>query len=433
MNIFEERESQVRSYCRSFPVVFTHSKMSTLTDENQNHYLDFFSGAGALNYGHNNDYIKKQIIAYLEDDGITHSLDMYAGAKKEFLEVFQEKILKPRKLNYKVAFTGPTGTNANEAALKLARKVKGRSGIFAFTGSFHGMSMGSAAATSGISFEKSVGVNRVGVTFMPFPHGFYATFDTIRYIEEVLNDDHSGVEKPAAIFLETIQCEGGICVAPVEWLQRLRKLCDEHDILLVVDDIQTGCGRTGHFFSFERAGIVPDMVVLSKSISGYGLPMAMLLLKPELDIWAPAEHNGTFRGVQLAFVGAKAAIEFRESYDFDGETRRKGKIAEDFIKKHILPMNPKLEMRGMGLLIGIDTHDGDLAKKITAECFAHGLVMERAGRNDEVVKLMPPLVITDEELQKGLDIINKAFAKIYNTEPAPKETLNTLKMTSGRV
>lgn len=412
MSIFEERESQVRSYCRSFPVVFTKSKMSTLIDEDGKEYIDFFAGAGALNYGHNNDYIKKQIMEYIENDGITHALDMFAGAKKEFLLTFQNKILKPRNLDYKFAFCGPTGTNAVEAALKLCRKVTGRSNIFAFTGSFHGMSMGSASITSGISFSKSIGVNRVGVTFVPFPFGFYETFDTIRYIEEILNDDHSGVEKPAAIFLETIQSEGGICVAPIEWMKRLRKLCDDHEILLVVDDIQTGCGRTGHFFSFERAGIVPDMVVLSKSISGYGLPMALLLLKPELDIWAPGEHNGTFRGVQLSFVGAKAAIEYRESYDFDAHTQKMGKIAEEYVIKNILPIRENLETRGMGLIRGIDIHDGDLAKKITAECFAKGLVMERAGRNDEVVKIMPPLVITEEELLKGLDIIKNAMIKI---------------------
>lgn len=411
MSIFEDRESQVRSYCRSFPVVFTKSKMSTLIDENGRQYIDFFAGAGALNYGHNNDYIKKQILEYIENDGITHALDMFAGAKKEFLQIFDDKILKPRKLDYKVAFCGPTGTNAVEGALKLCRKVTGRSNVFAFTGSFHGMTMGSAAITSGISFSNSIGVNRLGATFVPYPYGFYQTFDTIRYIEEILNDDHSGVEKPAAIFLETIQCEGGICVAPVEWMQRLRKLCDEYGILLVIDDIQAGCGRTGYFFSFERAGIVPDMVTLSKSISGYGLPMALLLLKPELDIWAPAEHNGTFRGVQLSFVGAKAAIEYRQSYDFDGETQRKGKLLEECIIKNILPINKKLETRGMGLIRGIDIHDGDLAKKIASECFENGLVMERAGRNDEVLKIMPPLVITEDELLKGLEIIEKAVKK----------------------
>ena len=412
MSIFEERESQVRSYCRSFPVVFEKSKMSTLYDENGNEYLDFFAGAGALNYGHNNDYIKKQILEYIESDGITHSLDMFAGAKREFLQIFQDKILQPRGLDHKIAFCGPTGTNAAEAALKLARKKKQRSGIFAFTGSFHGMSMGSASVTSGINFSTSIGVNRVGVTFLPYPFGFYSTFDTIAYMEEVLKDNHSGVELPAAVILETVQCEGGICVAPVEWLKRLRALCDKYDILLIVDDIQAGCGRTGNFFSFERAGIIPDMIILSKSISGYGLPMSLLLIRPDCDIWEPAEHNGTFRGVQIAFVGAKAAIEYRESMDFDTQTQRKSKLLSNYIENEIISKHPEFEWRGLGLVQGIDVRDGAMAKKITAECFSKRLVMERAGRNDEVLKIMPPLVVTEDELLKGAQIIKEAIETV---------------------
>ena len=412
MSIFEERESQVRSYCRSFPVVFEKSKMSTLYDENGNEYLDFFAGAGALNYGHNNDYIKKQILEYIESDGITHSLDMFAGAKREFLQIFQDKILQPRGLDHKIAFCGPTGTNAAEAALKLARKKKQRSGIFAFTGSFHGMSMGSASVTSGINFSKSIGVNRVGVTFLPYPFGFYSTFDTIAYMEEVLKDNHSGVELPAAVILETVQCEGGICVAPVEWLKRLRALCDKYDILLIVDDIQAGCWRTGNFFSFERAGIIPDMIILSKSISGYGLPMSLLLIRPDCDIWEPAEHNGTFRGVQIAFVGAKAAIEYRESMDFDTQTQRKSKLLSNYIENEIISKHPEFEWRGLGLVQGIDVRDGAMAKKITAECFSKRLVMERAGRNDEVLKIMPPLVVTEDELLKGAQIIKEAIETV---------------------
>ena len=386
--------------------------MSTLYDENGNEYLDFFAGAGALNYGHNNDYIKKQILEYIESDGITHSLDMFAGAKRSFLQLFQDKILEPRGLDHKIAFCGPTGTNAAEAALKLARKKKQRSGIFAFTGSFHGMSMGSASVTSGINFSKSIGVNRVGVTFLPYPFGFYNTFDTIAYMEEVLKDNHSGVELPAAVILETVQCEGGICVAPVEWLKRLRALCDKYDILLIVDDIQAGCGRTGSFFSFERAGIIPDMIILSKSISGYGLPMSLLLIRPDCDIWEPAEHNGTFRGVQIAFVGAKAAIEYRESMDFDTQTQRKSKLLADYLEKEIISKHPEFEWRGLGLVQGIDVRDGAMAKKITAECFSNRLVMERAGRDDEVLKIMPPLVITDDELLKGAQIIKEAIETV---------------------
>lgn len=410
-NVYERRESEVRSYCRSFPTVFKKAKMAKLYDENGREYIDFFAGAGALNYGHNNDYIKTRVMEYIQNDGVTHALDMYTEAQKAFLETFEEKILKPRHLDYKVQFCGPTGANSVEAALKLARKAKGRSGIFAFSGSFHGMTMGSSSVTSNIDYQKIIGTQMTGVTFMPYPFGFYESLDTIAYIEEVLKDPNSGVAKPAAVILETVQCDGGICVAPEEWLVRLRALCDKYDVLLIVDDVQAGCGRTGNFFSFERAGIVPDIVTISKSISGYGLPMAIVLMKPEIDVWSPGEHTGTFRGFQPAYVGAVAALEYREIANMDSETQRKGAIAYRYLKENIEPLSAAIEVRGLGLLYGIDCHDTRLSKAIVAECFKNGLIIERTGRNDEVIKFLPPLVIPEEEMMMGLKILKDAVAK----------------------
>ncbi|MBR6801869.1 MAG: diaminobutyrate--2-oxoglutarate transaminase [Eubacteriaceae bacterium] len=411
--IFEERESQVRSYCRSFPTVFSKAKMDKLWSEDGTEYIDFFAGAGVMNYGHNNDYIKDKIVEYLQGDNLIHGLDMFSVAKKEFLETFTKEILEPRGYDYKVAFTGPTGTNSVEAALKLARKVTGRSNVIAFSGSFHGMTMGSASLSSGADFRKSLGTQTTGTTFMPFPTGFFATFDTIRYIDEMLKDDHSGLDMPAAIIVETLQCEGGINIAPNEWLVALRELCDKYGIILIIDDIQAGNGRCGTFFSFERAGIVPDMVTVSKSIGGSGMPMALVLIRPGYDKFNPGEHNGTFRGFQLAFVSGKAALEYRASYDFDAETVRKGEIARNYIEKEILPLDPTFEMRGMGLLWGIDTHDGAKAKAVAKVAFENGVIMERSGRNDEVLKVMPPLVITDENLLKGLEIVKNAIKEVY--------------------
>mgnify|MGYP002265331407 CR=1 FL=1 len=305
---FEEYESQVRSYCRNFPTVFTTAKGSFLYDEDGKEYIDFFCGAGGLNYGHNNEYIKEKVLEYLQSDGVMHALDMYTAPKREFLEFYEEKILKPRGLNYKIQFPGPTGTNAVEAALKLARKVTGRNNVFAMMGGFHGMTLGSLALTTDASSRAGAGVPLYHVTHIPAPYMF-PELDTIHYMETLLTDDHSGVEKPAAIVLETVQADGGINPFPVEWLQRVRTLCDKYDILMIVDDIQVGCARTGWFFSFERAGIVPDIVTQSKSIGGYGMPFALVLIKPELDIWSPGEHNGTFRGYQLSMVAAKAGLE----------------------------------------------------------------------------------------------------------------------------
>ena len=399
-------ESEVKSYCRKYDATFTRAKGSYLYDEDGNKYLDFLAGAGALNYGHNNDYIKKYITYYIQEDGLMHGLDLYTKAKEEFMETFEREILKPRKLNYKIQFTGPTGTNAVEAALKLARKVKKRNNIIAFSGAFHGMTLGSLSATSDEGSRNGAFVSLTNVTHLPYPGS--VEFDTLAYLKNVLDDDHSGIDKPAAIILETIQAEGGVNVAPVEWLQGLEKICHDYDILLIVDDIQVGNSRTGYFFSFERANIKPDMVTLSKSISGYGLPMALLLLKPELDIWHPAEHNGTFRGNQLAFVGAKAAIEYNIQNNLNEEVTKKGEYVKKYIEDNILPLSNKISLRGMGLIWGIDfskLERDDIVKIIIKKCFHKKLIIESAGRRDLVLKILCPLTISYDELDEGLKII----------------------------
>ncbi|MBR3152357.1 MAG: diaminobutyrate--2-oxoglutarate transaminase [Clostridia bacterium] len=404
--IFEKYESEVRSYCRVFTEVLDSAKGSIIKDINGKEYIDFFCGAGALNYGHNNPYIKEKVIDYFQKDGIIHSLDLYTKAKCEFIEYFEENILKPRNLDYKIQFPGPTGTNAVEAALKLARKVKKRTEIWCLMGAFHGMTLGSISLTTEREAREGAGVPLHYVTHIPAPYMFEG-LDTIEYMQTLLDDDHSGIEKPAAVILETVQAEGGIRVFSKEFLQALRKFCDDNDILLIVDDIQVGCGRTGTFFSFERADIIPDIVVLSKSIGGYGFPLALTLFKRDLDIWSPGEHNGTFRGNQIAMVAAKAALECFNNNNMEQETKRKSKIIEDFLNENIKGLNDKIEIRGIGFIWGIDVHDEQTAKKISVEAFKKGLIVERAGRRNEVVKIMPPLVIEDDVLKKGLDIFKE--------------------------
>lgn len=277
LQVFAQMESEVRSYCRHFPVVFAKASGHTIWDAAGRDYIDFFAGAGALNYGHNNPVIKEKLIEYLTKDGLTHSLDMATEAKEALLQRFDEVILAPRGLRYKVMFPGPTGTNSVEAALKLARKVTGRHTILSFTNGFHGMTIGSLSVTGNRTKREGAG--------MP------DAMDTAAYIERLLEDGGSGLSLPAAMILETVQGEGGINVASDAWLQSIEKMCRKHGILLIVDDVQAGCGRTGTFFSFERAGIVPDIVCLSKSIGGYGLPLALTLIKPELDIWKPGSQG----------------------------------------------------------------------------------------------------------------------------------------------
>lgn len=409
--IFEEKESQVRSYCRKYPVVFDMAKNAEMFSETGTRYIDFLAVAGSMNYGHNNPEIKKSIMTFLGEDHIINALDMYTKTKAEFLETFNKEILSPRHLDYKIMCCGPTGTNAVEAALKLARKNKKRSGVIAFAGAFHGMSLGSLALTTDRVSREGAGVSLDNVTFVPYDCG---KLDSIAYLKEQLEDDHSGVDKPAAIILETIQAEGGINVASVEWLRQIRKICTDNDIVMIVDDIQVGNGRSGTFFSFERANIVPDMVVMSKSISGFGVPMALLLMKPELDIFRPAEHNGTFRGNQLSFVGGTAGIRYFVNHALDKEVVRKSAVIEKFIKSDILPLDSNLSYRGIGLIWGIDFSaiDPKCALECVHKAFDNRLILEVAGRKDGVLKIMPPLTIEDDLLLEGLSIVKKVVAEV---------------------
>lgn len=413
MDIFNTQESQVRSYCHSFPVVFTKAKGCWLEAESGEKYLDFLAGAGALNYGHNNPVLKQALLEYIEKDGLTHGLDMYSQAKATFLTALQRYVFQPRALNYKVQFTGPTGTNAVEAALKLARKVTGRSSIVAFTNGFHGCTAGALAATGNQHHRQGAGVALNHVTRIPFDG--YANIDGLTLFETMLADNSAGIDKPAAVLLETVQGEGGLNVASVAWLQRLETLCKRHDILLVVDDIQAGCGRTGSFFSFEAAGIKPDIVTLSKSISGYGLPMALVLLKPELDVWQPGEHNGTFRGNNHAFITAAKALEIYWSgnQQFEKHISLCSEQVSTAIHQVIESYpNDFIRQKGRGMMLGVECCNGELASEISKACFEHGLIIETAGPNDEIIKFFAPLTITTAELDQGLMLFKRAVASV---------------------
>lgn len=410
---FEKYESNIRSYCRKWPVEFVSAKGSIYKDTEGNEYIDFFDGAGALNYGHNPDYIKEKLIKYLESDGIVHALDMYTVPKENFIKYFEEKILKPRKLDYKIAFPGPTGTNSIELALKLARKVKQRPYIWAFTGAFHGMTLGALALTTESAARKAAGVPLDYTVHIPAPYSMSGNFDSIAYMEQLLNDDHSGYEKPAAIIIETVQQEGGIHVFSKEFLKELRALCDKYDILLICDEVQIGCSRSGTFFSFERADIVPDIVCMSKSIGGYGIPFAVTLFKKELDVFKPGEHNGTFRGCQLSMVAGLAALEMTVEQDIPAQVRRKEKIVKEYLDKEIKPLlKDKMEIRGIGLSWGIEFNDGKLARAVLDKCFEKKLIIELAGSYDSVLKIMPSLVIEDELLLKGLNIVKESIQEV---------------------
>lgn len=414
MSIFEQIESNVRSYARSFPVVFDRAQGATIFDVEGKPYLDFLAGAGTLNYGHNNPHCKKALIDYIERDGITHGLDMHTRAKAEFMQSFQDHILQPRKMDYRLQFTGPTGTNAVEAAMKIARKVTGRENIIAFTNGFHGVTLGAAAATGNQHHRGGCGLGLGGVTRMPYDAYLDEELDSTLLLDKMLGDASSGVDAPAAVIVETVQGEGGLNVASAEWLRSLEQVCRRHQMLLIIDDIQAGCGRTGAFFSFEDAGISPDIVTLSKSLSGFGLPFALVMLKPEHDQWEPGEHNGTFRGNNHAFVTARAVIEhYWRDGQFARAVKRKGQILASRLQSIAgLGGSELFHTKGRGMMQGLACRDGELAERITSLCFDAGLIIETSGPEGEVVKCLCPLVISEEDLNAGLDIIERSVRRV---------------------
>lgn len=414
LDIINKYESEVRSYSRSFPTVFKKAKGYKVWDVDNNEYIDFFAGAGTLNYGHNNENMKKLLLDYIEQDFIAHSLDMATVARSQFLKRFNEVILKPRDLNYKVMFPGPTGTNTVESALKLARKVTGRDKVIGFTNAFHGMTIGSLSVTGNSHKRTGAGVPLNNSVSMPFDD-YLENGDSIAYLEQFLKDSGSGLDKPAGIILETVQGEGGINAASFEWLREVERVCRKFDILLIVDDVQAGCGRTGSFFSFEQAGIEPDIVCLSKSIGGFGLPMALTLIKEEYDIWEPAEHNGTFRGNNLAFIAATEALSYWETDDFSKEIEEKSKVMSDFLERIVDEYEElNAETRGRGLMQGVACGKDGISEKICAEAFKRGLLMETSGPKDEVFKFLPPLIIDKQGLEQGFAIIEESIQAVLD-------------------
>jgi len=407
MNIFERLESEVRGYCRSWPTVFASAHGHTMVAEDGTEYLDFFAGAGALNYGHNHPVLVEALQRHLSEHGFIHALDISTTTKRTFMERFEDVVLKPRGLDYKIQFPGPTGTNAVEAALKLARKATGRERVVGFTNGFHGMTLGSLAVTGNAMKRGGAGVPLGHATSMPFANYLGDDVDSLRVLEAMISGGSSGLDEPAAVIVETTQGEGGINPASAQWMRNLDDICKRHGILLIIDDIQVGCGRTGPFFSWEDMGIDPDIVTLSKSISGSGLPMALVLLKPEHDVWAPGEHNGTFRGNNAAFVTATAALDhFWTDDELTTSVQAKSDRARRGLER-IMADHPGLfsDVRGRGLILGMQAVVPDVASAMVQGAFERGLIMETAGAEDEVVKLLPPLVVSDDAIDRALEVL----------------------------
>lgn len=420
MNTFAQLESAVRSYGRSYPVVFDRAAGSCLFDTDGRRYLDFLAGAGTLNYGHNNPVITDALLEYIKRGGIAHGLDMQTLAKRDFLDALEQAVLVPRGLKYRVQFTGPTGTNAVEAALKIARKVTGRQNVIAFTNGFHGVTLGALAATGNRHHRAGAGTTLNAITRMPYDGYLGQNIDTSELLTKMVEDPSSGIDAPAAVIVETVQGEGGLNTASAQWLQNIERFCRQNDALLIVDDIQAGCGRTGQFFSFESAGIRPDIITLSKSLSGYGLPMAIVLISPQYDCWRPGEHNGTFRGNNHAFVTAAVALEnYWRGDDFMHDVLRKETLLAARLDQLAAAFPDVIVgQKGRGMMRGLAFKEGQMAKDVSGKAFLNGLIIETSGSRGEVVKCLCPLTISNDELNEGLDILSASISDVALCEAA---------------
>lgn len=409
--VFESHESTIRGYCRNYPTVFASASNARQVDEDGTSYLDFFAGAGVLNFGHNNPRMKEALIAFLQADGVAHSLDTYTTTKRDFIARFQEVVLEPRGMDHRMQFMGPTGSNAVEAAMKLARLATGRREIVAFSHGFHGMTLGSLAATANQAFRQWAGVPLEHIQRLPFetaPGGETAIAD----YAAALRDPSSGLQPPAAFLVEAVQAEGGVNVASKEWLHEVQDLAHEVGALFIIDDIQAGVGRTGGYFSFDGMGLDPDIITLAKGLGGFGTPIAMNLNKPEVDDhWSPGAHTGTFRGQGLSFVAGTVALDYFTEEAFLAEVLAKGQQMRDRLES-IVAKNPDQgwEVRGRGMMQALDTHDGPFAKRVQQAAFEAGLLIGPCGSEGRVIKLIPPLTIPEDDLAAGLDLLEGALA-----------------------
>lgn len=412
--IFTRRESEARSYCRGIPTMFASASGSVMRGADGREYIDFLAGCSSLNYGHNDPDMKAALIDHIAGDGIAHGLDLHTTTKADFLRAFETHILTPRGMDHRVMFTGPTGANAVEAAMKIARKSTGRTNVVAFTNGFHGVTMGALAATGNGYHRGGAGMETQGVTRVPFD-GYADGLDSAALLDQMLSDNSGGIDAPAAIMLEVVQGEGGLNAASTKFVRAIADIAKRHGALLILDDIQAGCGRTGKFFSFEDMGVMPDLVPMAKSVSGFGLPLAMVLVRPDHDVFGPAEHNGTFRGNTHAFVTARVAVEkFWSDKTFEAELARKASLIEARLTE-LADMIPGAYLKGRGLMRGVDVGTGDLAGAICKRAFDGGLIIETSGNEDQVVKVLAPLTTPDARLSRGFDILLDAARDVLST------------------
>ena len=430
----DSTESNARRYPRKFPFALAKAQGSWIEDVEGNKYLDFLCGAGTLALGHNDPEVNQAMVDMLTGNLPLHTLDLTTPVKDTFVHTLLNLLPGELKNNAKIQFCSPSGTDAVDAALKLCKTATGRSSIIAFNGAYHGMGHGALALTGNLHAKNKVNDLMPNVHFMPYPYSYRCPFGlggdagtdaACAYFERMLKDPECGITKPAAVILETIQGEGGVIPAPVKFIQTVRRVTKELDIPMIVDEIQCGIGRSGRFFAFEYADIVPDVILSSKAIGG-SQPLSVVIYNKKLDVWEPGAHAGTFRGNQLAMRAGTVVMNRVSKPDFLDDVVKKGELFAKRLEEIKSKVSIIGDVRGKGLMRGIEFVDpksqsdslgakkasGEIAALVQKRCFENRLVMEKGGRNGAVMRCLCALNVTMEDLEKALDIIEKVIIEV---------------------
>lgn len=432
-----KQESNARSYPRRIPLALKSASGIYVEDVEGRRFIDCLAGAGTLVLGHNHPVVIDAIHKVLADKLPLLTLDLTTPVKDKFVQDLFAFLPKSFSQHTKIQFCGPTGTDAVEAALKLVRTATGRSMVLSFQGGYHGMSQGALSLMGNLGPKKPLGgILNNNVQFLPYPYDYRCPFGlggtqgaavNLRYLENLLNDPESGLQLPAAIIVEAVQGEGGVIPADLDWLRGLRRITAEAGVALIIDEIQSGFGRTGNRFAFEAAGIVPDVVVLSKAVGG-GLPLAVMVYQDHLDTWQPGAHAGTFRGNQMAMAAGSAVIDYLVEHDIPAHAAKMGQRLVDHLLalQHVYPHLG--DVRGRGLMLGVELVNpdgvldhlghppasGSLAASVRSECLRRGLIIEVGGRHSSVVRFLPPLEISAQQIDEIAAIFSRAVAAAVN-------------------
>ncbi|WP_057914110.1 aspartate aminotransferase family protein [Peribacillus muralis] len=424
------RESNARSYPRRLPMAIEKAEGIYLTDMDGKKYIDFLAGAGTLALGHNHPAVLEEMEKVLKNKSPLHTLDFTTPIKEQFIDEIFEWLPEEFRKNAKIQFCGPTGGDAIEAALKLVKTATGNRGILSFQGAYHGATHATMSISGNTKPKEKIQGLMPDVQFLPYPYEYRCPFGiggeeshkiSSQYIENLLNDPESGLLAPAGMILEAVQGEGGSIPAPIPWLKEIRRITKEKDIPLIIDEVQSGIGRTGKMFAFEHAGIIPDVLVLSKAIGG-SLPLSVVIYHKDLDVWSPGAHIGTFRGNQLAMAAGTASLKFMKETNLIEHAAKMGERLQDILKGLQKDIPQIGDVRGRGLMVGVEmvNHqeaqnqngsypaNSELASAIQQECFQRGLILEVGGRHGSVVRFLPPLIVTEAQLWEATAIFEQA-------------------------